>query len=325
MSAVLEVPEDEGDGQTNQHSRPSSITYRRARPSLDAGGGKSSATHHPTPRSAPSVDTISDRHRTVIIPSTSYTDSQPGTSSRGTAPYNSMTLPRASTLPPAHSTYGASASTRNSLLLNGGAGVLQKLKIEDLEKVDLSRSGLATTTMATIEVVKGTAEAGNRSRSLTRSLSLKLSARSKSRGKSGRAPGHLAREMPSPLGFCSHVPPPTCVPSHQILVQVWAVGLDSRDAAIVLKDKQNTPGFIPGRSFVGRAVEVGWEVRGEFVKKGEWVIGLMEVKKVRIFLDSFDPTSDTVGFPPSLALSQSSLLSTGAECTVFLARGHPLR
>ena len=279
MSAVLEEPEDEGDGQISQHSRPPSITYRRARPSLDTGGGKST-THRPTPRSATSVDTISDRYRTVNIPSTSCINSQPGTSSRGTAPYNSMTLPRANTLPPAHSTYGASASTRNSLLLNGGAGVLQKLKVEDLEKVDLSRSGLATTTMATIEVVKGTAEAGNSSRGLSRSLSLKLSTRSKSRGKSSRSPGHLAREMPSPLGFCSHVPPPTCVPSHHILVQVWAVGLDSRDAAIVLKDKQNTPGFVPGRSFVGRAVEVGWEVRGEFVKKGEWVVGLMEVKKV---------------------------------------------
>jgi len=280
MSAVLEVPEDEGDGQTSQHSRPSSITYRRARQSLDVGGEKSWATHHPTPRTTPSVGTISDRYRTVNVPSTSCIDSQPGTSSRGTTPYNTMTLPRASTLPPAHSTYGASASTRNSVLLNGGAGILQKLKVEDLQKVDLSRRGLATTTMATVEVVKGTAEAGNRSRGLTRSLSLRLSARSKSRGKSSRAPGRLAREMPSPLGFCSHVPPPTCVPSHHILVQVWAVGLDSRDAAIVLRDKQNTPGFVPGRSFVGRAVEVGWEVRGELVKKGEWVVGLMEVKKV---------------------------------------------
>lgn len=158
--------------------------------------------------------------------------------------------------------------------------MLQKLKVEDMQKVDLSRSGLASTTMATIEVVKGSAEAGNRSGGLTRSLSLKLSTRSKFRGKSGRPPSHLTREMPSPLGFCSHVSPPTSVPSHHVLVQVWAVGLDSRDANIVLKDKQNTPGFVPGRSFVGRAVEVGWEVRGDLVKKGEWVVGLTDVKKV---------------------------------------------
>ena len=190
-----------------------------------------------------------------------------------------MTLPRASTLPPAHSTLGTSGSARNNLL-NGGAGLWQKFKVEDMQKVDLSRSGLASTTMATIEVVKGTAEAGNRSGSLTRSLSRKLSTRSKSRGKRGRGPSHLALETPSPLGFCSHVSPPTSVPSHHVLVQVWAVGLDSRDAAIVLKEKQDAPGFVPGRSFVGRAVEVGWEVRGDLVKKGEWVVGLMEVKKV---------------------------------------------
>ncbi|KAF9782772.1 hypothetical protein BJ322DRAFT_1008759 [Thelephora terrestris] len=133
--------------------------------------------------------------------------------------------------------------------------------------------------MATVEIVKGTAEAGNRPGGLSRSISRRLSTRLRSRSKSGPSPGHLAQEMPTPLGLCSHLSPPTHVPPHHVLVQVWAVGLDSRDAAIVLKDKHNTPGFIPGRSFVGRAVEVGWEVREDIVKKGEWVVGLMEVKK----------------------------------------------
>ena len=189
-----------------------------------------------------------------------------------------MILPRADVLPPAHSTYSASA--RNSLLLNGGAEIWQKLKVEDLNKVDLSRNGLAGTTMATIEIVKGAAEAGVRSRGFTRSFSQRLSTRFKPRGKSGRPPSHITDEMPTPLAFCSHVSPPTHVPPHHVLVQVWAVGLDGRDAAIVLKDKQSTPGFVPGRSFVGRAVQVGWEVREDIVKKGEWVVGLMEVKKV---------------------------------------------
>lgn len=286
MSAVLEVPEDEDHGQSGQHSRSSTITYRRVPQSLDIGGEKSWTVHHPTSRSTPSLNLISDRYRTVSMPPTSHIHSQPGTSSRGTTPYNNMTLPRASTLPPAHSIYSASASTRNSLLLNG-EDILQKFKVEDVHKVDLSRSGLASTTMATIEIVKGAAEAGNRSGGLTRSLSQKLSIRLKSRGRSGRAPSHLAREMPSPLAFCSHISPPTHVPPHHVLVQVWAVGLDSRDAAIVLKDKQSTPGFVPGRSFVGRAIEVGWEVRGDIVKKGEWVVGLMEVKKVSTISSQF--------------------------------------
>lgn len=278
MSAVPELPEDEGDDQSSNRSRPSGITYRRMRPSLDVGGVKPWTANHPASKSTPSLTSSSDRLQKVTIPPTSYINSEPGTSSRGTTPYTAMTLPRASVLPPAHSTYSSSVSPRSSVLLNGGE-ILQRLKVEDAYKVDLSRSGLAGTTMATIEIVKGTAEAGNRPGGLTRSFSQRLSLRLKSRSKSARTPSHLTREMPTPLGFCSHLPPPTHLPPHHVMVQIWAVGLDGRDAAIVLKDKQNVPGFIPGRSFVGRAVEVGWEVKKDIVKKGEWVVGLMEVKK----------------------------------------------
>ena len=318
MSAVLEMPEDEHDDQSSHHSRPSNITYRRTRPSLDVTAEKPWTVHHPTSKSTPSLTSIS--HQTVSIPSTSHIHSEPGTSSRGTTPYTSMTLPRANVLPPAYSTYSASASARNSLLLSGGAELLQKLKVEDLNKVDLSRGGLAGTTMATIEIVKGTAEAGNRHGGLTRSFSQRLSTRFKSRAKTGRSPSHITGEMPSPLGFCSHISPPTHVPPHHVLVQVWAVGLDSRDAAIVSKDKQNTPGFVPGRSFVGRAVEVGWEVRADIVKKGEWVVGLMDVKKVIYFPYRLKAMSYPTTLSSSLVLSQNSLRLTDTKSTVSLVR-----
>jgi hypothetical protein len=39
-------------------------------------------------------------------------------------------------------------------------------------------------------------------------------------------------------------------------------------------------GYIPGRSFVGRVLECGWEVGEELGKRGEWVAGLLDVKKV---------------------------------------------
>jgi hypothetical protein len=42
-------------------------------------------------------------------------------------------------------------------------------------------------------------------------------------------------------------------------------------------------GYIPGRSFVGRVLECGWDVRDEVVKKGEWVVGLLDVRKVNSF------------------------------------------
>ena len=318
MSAVLEMPEDEDDNQSSQRSHTSNITYRRTRPSLDVGGENPWTVHHPVSKSTPSLTSIS--HQTVSIPSTSYIRSEPGTSSRGTTPYNSMTLPRANVLPPAHSTYSASASARNSLLLSGGAELLQKFKVEDFNKVDLSRNGLAGTTMATIEIFNGAAEAGNRPGGLTRSFSQRLSTRLTFRRKSGRLPSHIAGEMSTPLAFCSHVSPPTHVPPHHVLVQVWAVGLDSRDAAIVLKDKHDTPGFVPGRSFVGRAVEVGWEVRADIVKKGEWVVGLMEVKKVMYLTLSFEILPHPAAPLHSLVLSRNLLLLTDTESTAFLAR-----
>ncbi|KAJ7265906.1 hypothetical protein B0H12DRAFT_1100067 [Mycena haematopus] len=38
-------------------------------------------------------------------------------------------------------------------------------------------------------------------------------------------------------------------------------------------------GFIPGRSFVGRVLECGWEVRDEVARRGEWVVGLLDIRK----------------------------------------------
>ncbi|KAJ2932460.1 hypothetical protein H1R20_g4623, partial [Candolleomyces eurysporus] len=38
-------------------------------------------------------------------------------------------------------------------------------------------------------------------------------------------------------------------------------------------------GYIPGRSFVGRVLEVGWDVKDETIRKGEWVTGLLDVRK----------------------------------------------
>ena len=45
-------------------------------------------------------------------------------------------------------------------------------------------------------------------------------------------------------------------------------------------------GYIPGRSFVGRVLECGWDVKDEVVRKGEWVVGLLDVKKVSMLLFS---------------------------------------
>lgn len=58
------------------------------------------------------------------------------------------------------------------------------------------------------------------------------------------------------------------------------MGLDGLDDAIVGEkaSRRDCYGFVPGRSFVGRVVEVGFEVTD--VVKSDWVMGLLNVRKV---------------------------------------------
>jgi len=50
-----------------------------------------------------------------------------------------------------------------------------------------------------------------------------------------------------------------------------------------IKHTRADVGYIPGRSFVGRVLECGWDVREEVARKGDWVIGLLDVRKVSSF------------------------------------------
>ena len=110
-------------------------------------------------------------------------------------------------------------------------------------------------------------------------------------------PPHLQGTLPVPVAFTAHLAPPKYVPSSYVLVQVWAVGLDGLDSLLVhekvgspatlggasMKARGKAAGFVPGRSFVGKAIECGWEVNQEVCKRGDWVIGLLDLRKVRIY------------------------------------------
>ena len=58
------------------------------------------------------------------------------------------------------------------------------------------------------------------------------------------------------------------------------MGVDGLDDLIVSEKVSRTDcyGFVPGRSFVGRAVECGYEVSS--ISKSDWVMGLLDVRKV---------------------------------------------
>ena len=176
--------------------------------------------------------------------------------------------------------------------------------------VDLVRAGVAQTSMATIEVIRGVAATISNGtplstnntpskprRTLSFSLGRSFTLSFKGKKRESATPVHLRGSLPLPVAFTAHVAPPSFVPESHVLVQVHAVGLDTLDSLIV-HDKAGMngngggltggkgigggkAGFIPGRSFAGKVIECGWAVREEVCRRGEWVVGLLDVKKVR--------------------------------------------
>jgi len=227
--------------------------------------------------------------------------------SSGTRGFTNLVLPRAATSPGTSGSKsgvgswrpwkaGRRATATESLGAGLGFG----------DKVDLTRAGLAQTTMASVEIVRGIASGDvERRESKSRGPLFGLGWLSKDHTKQGKG---KSRQVPaeSPLGFTAYRKPPVYVGGSSVLVQIWAVGLDDVDARLMgvhpLSSKQPSPGtphrteeksdrkrsvplgYIPGRSFVGRVLEVGWDVDEHTLKKGEWVIGLNSVQKVCITL-----------------------------------------
>jgi hypothetical protein len=68
-------------------------------------------------------------------------------------------------------------------------------------------------------------------------------------------------------------------------VPVRTASMSSQRSTRALKAAE--VGYIPGRSFVGRVVEVGFELGDEVLRRGEWVVGLLDVRKVRFFVLCF--------------------------------------
>ena len=92
-------------------------------------------------------------------------------------------------------------------------------------------------------------------------------------------PEHLRGNLPPPVDFTSHIKPPTKVGNKEILVQVYAVAVDSLDVKIVTeKGKGDVGKWVPGRSFVGRCLSVGGEEKE--IVRGEIVVGLLDARKV---------------------------------------------
>lgn len=253
MTALLEEDEDAVDDLRS--SSPQSHLRSPFSPPLSRTNSITSNSYDVRSTSHASRSRISLSSRTVELPQF------PSSSAPGPAPgYTTLSLPRAS--------YRPEDPWRS---LGGG-------------HVNLPRDGRAQTSMVSVEVVRGAASAsflssGFRKRNLVSSP-------------------HKKHDLAGAIALSSHRAPPSFVPNSDVLVQVHAIGLEGLDRQIVI-DKlavsdaggKGATSFVPGRGVLGRVVECGLEVSSDTLKKGDWVIGLLDAKKVRCH---------RVGSPPVL-------------------------
>ncbi|KAL5508425.1 MSS1_2 [Sanghuangporus vaninii] len=274
MSAVWE--EDEGDepapnSPRRVHTDPAPLTSLGRARSLSTPHRAPPLERARSPTNASLLSGKSDSLASSSAPSSAFTSASrtvdlpnplPVTNGGTPTGFTSLVLPRAAHPP--------TSSKRYTLLFGNSS------------HIDITRTGLAQTTMTTISITKNAASSalgGPRPRFLSLSSLPLLSPGSGSKSDLPKTPSHLLGSLPRPLSITSHTRPPTKVHSHQVLVQVYAVALDGLDDRIVSEKsaRKDCYGFVPGRSFVGRVVEAGFEVNN--VAKGDWIIGLLDVRK----------------------------------------------
>ncbi|KAF7331698.1 hypothetical protein MKEN_00049600 [Mycena kentingensis (nom. inval.)] len=232
-------------------SRSSTPTHRRTR---------STASSVYTPRSAP--------------PS-----GPPDLPSYGTPAYVSLTVPPAP-LPSYPLTRSTSLSKRiKTSFRRDGA--------------DLSRSRLAQATMASIEVVTGLASSSrtqqpprlgfshyrtppsvSKSSVLVQVWAVGLDAVDiRLLGNSVAAKAELPRQRTQSIG--RFIGRSISLSRRSISDSGSVFEKDAKDSA----QPAAQVGFMPGRSFVGRVIECGFEVREDVARRGEWVVGLLDIRK----------------------------------------------
>ncbi|KAE9386728.1 hypothetical protein BT96DRAFT_512559 [Gymnopus androsaceus JB14] len=155
-----------------------------------------------------------------FISSTSYASSIP---SSGTPGFTSLTLPRAP-----QPAFTPNASSKRVSVIGGTDG-----------KIDLTKSGIAQTTMATVEVTKGLASSKGifgfgsiLSRARSRSVSAKVVGTGVTSDEGPRSFSSRKAGIDAVLSFTSYRRPPDYIPSGSVLVQVWAVAVDGLSGVV---------------------------------------------------------------------------------------------
>lgn len=110
-----------------------------------------------------------------------------------------------------------------------------------------------------------------------------------------KLPDHLNGKLGSSatITYSNLTPVPHKVRGDECLVQVFACALDFWDRAKVeiLHTRGQGYGFVPGRAFVGKVLECGNDVDPNKVKRGDFVYGLADLRKVSILQLLFEGLS----------------------------------
>ncbi|KAF8803951.1 hypothetical protein BYT27DRAFT_6726000 [Phlegmacium glaucopus] len=291
MAALLEEDEDGDEGTparrlrhtSNGHANVQGREKGKKKKSFDSTSSRSDSSHHsysgsplrstvnsnsrPTsnsnmtvsqPQSHSENSTFRNPPKTLTSEVNAMSLSTPGDRpSKGTQGYSSLVLPRA---PPPLGSHSSRTTTIGS---NSGSGPAGKwfgsMGGSKEGKIDLTRSGVAQTTMASVEVVRGLGRQQGQNGFGGRLLGMFGRKRSLSSGRGDAGPKPIEglgkpvdgtktvnEDLPSKekaptaagmegtvLGFTSYRKPPGYVPSSSVLVQVWAVGVDGVDGRLV--------------------------------------------------------------------------------------------
>ncbi|KJE06032.1 hypothetical protein I311_00168 [Cryptococcus gattii NT-10] len=138
-------------------------------------------------------------------------------------------------------------------------------------------------------------------------------------------PAHLRDQLPPLVEFSSHAKPPQGgkTGKNQVLVQVYAVAVDQLDVrAVDEKGKGDVGKYVPGRSFVGRALVIGTDEKE--VVRGDVVIGLLDIRKSGALAEYILVDRRRVSrapFPTPLTLEQLSILPLQGIAAARCVRG----
>lgn len=200
---------------------------------------------------------------------------------------------------------GDSGSTRSPPSSSGrGHGLSGRLRPTD----DLVR---ARPTMAAVQVTG--AGAGSPASSAGARLPRRLSSSQLSRQRVEPE----AHAMPpagatGSISVVTSMASPRKVGSTQVIVQVIAVAIDRVDRALVTEKLHSENGsvFVPGRSFCGRIVEMGWDVKK--LRMGDMVFGLQDLKKGGALAEFLCVDQDLLARAPEGRLSAEQICALPA-------------